>query len=97
MKENVEPVPDVCDFQQELESATDEEALSLFSNIEFDMVDDINEDSDAKNVAETPEADTSDSDSQQSSADSEAMMTQVKKKISHREIQMGKMIRQTSG
>jgi len=77
MKENVEPVPDVCDFQQELESATDEEALSLFSNIEFDMVDDINEDSDAKNVAETPEADTSDSDSQQSSADSEAMMTQV--------------------
>jgi len=43
MKENVEPVPDVDDYsnQEILEAATDEEALSLFSNIEFD-IDDIN-------------------------------------------------------
>ena len=35
MKENVEPVPDVDDFsnQEILDSATDEEALSLFSNM----------------------------------------------------------------
>jgi len=38
MKENVEPVPDVDNFsnQEILEAATDEEALSLFSNIEFE-------------------------------------------------------------
>merc|ERR1712223_1380919 len=44
MKENVEPVPDVDDFsnQEILDSATDEEALSLFSNIEFD-IDDISD------------------------------------------------------
>ena len=50
MKENVEPVPDVDNFsnQEILEAATDEEALSLFSNIEFD-IDDINDlESDAK-------------------------------------------------
>jgi CTD small phosphatase-like protein 2 len=91
MKENVEPVPDVDDFsnQEILEAATDEEALSLFSNIEFD-IDDINDlESDAKIgdskdqaelVANASDQDStssssSDSDSQQST--DENMMTQV--------------------
>ena len=89
MKENVEPVPDVDNFsnQEILEAATDEEALSLFSNIEFD-IDDINDlESDAKigdskDQAELVASDqdstsssSSDSDSQQST--DENMMTQV--------------------
>ena len=84
MKENVEPVPDVDNFsdQEILDSATDEEALSLFSNIEFD-IDDINDDhemvvkTDSKMVASDQEdsSTSSDSDSQQSNEDN--MMTQA--------------------
>ena len=91
MKENVEPVPDVDNFsnQEILEAATDEEALPLFSNIEFD-IDDINDlESDAKIGDSKDQADlvanasdqdstsssSSDSDSQQST--DENMMTQV--------------------
>ena len=90
MKENVEPVPDVDNFsnQEILEAATDEEALSLFSNIEFD-IDDINDlqsdakiSGDSKDQAELVASDqdstsssSSDSDSQQST--DENMMTQV--------------------
>ena len=92
MKENVEPVPDVDNFsnQEILEAATDEEALSLFSNIEFD-IDDINDlESDAKIGDSKDQAElvanqdldqdstsssSSDSDSQQST--DENMMTQV--------------------
>lgn len=97
MKENVEPVvPDVDNFsnQEILEAATDEEALSLFSNIEFD-IDDINDlESDAKIgdskdqaelIADSGDQDStssssSDSDSQQST--DENMMTQV---VQHQE------------
>jgi len=50
MKENVEPVPDVHDFQ--LETAEDDEALSLFSNIEFD-IDDMEETGKSKGEVET--------------------------------------------
>jgi CTD small phosphatase-like protein 2 len=91
MKENVEPVPDVDNFsnQEILEAATDEEALSLFSNIEFD-IDDINDlESDAKigdskdqaelianaSDQDSTSSSSSDSDSQQST--DENMMTQV--------------------
>ena len=88
MKENVEPVPDVDDFsnQEILDSATDEEALSLFSNIEFDIDDISDHDTDVHNLnakvtdskivaSDQEDSTSSDSDSQQSNEDT--MMTQA--------------------